>query len=85
MKRILLVTALALTTGTAVYADSMSGALNSGVALEVSRQVPGADLNGLSRSQILAIENIFVDSENLRSGSDPAGTIRVILNQSNLL
>ena len=81
MKRILLATVLALSAGTAVYADSMSGALNSGIALEVSRLVPGADLNSLSRDQVVAIENIFVDSENLRSGNDPAGKIRVILNQ----
>jgi len=81
MKRILLATVLALSTGTAVYADSMSGTLNSGVALEVSRLVPGADLNNLSRDQVVAIENIFVNSENLRSGNDPAGAIRVILSE----
>ena len=81
MKRILLVTVLALSTGTAVYADSMSGTVSSGVALEVSRLVPNADLNALSRSQVAALENFFVDSENLRSSNDPANKIRVMLGQ----
>jgi hypothetical protein len=81
MKRILLVTVLALSAGTAVYADSMAGTVNAGVALEVSRLVPGADLNTLSRGQVAALENFFADSENLRSGNDPANKIRVMLGQ----
>lgn len=81
MKRILLATVLALSAGTAVYADSMSGTLNAGVALEVSRLVPGADLNSLSRSQVASLENFFVDSENLKSSNDPANKIRVMLGE----
>lgn len=81
MKRILLASVLALSAGTAVYADSMSGTLNSGVALEVSRMVPNADVSNLSRDQIVALENLFSNSENLRSGNDPAGEVRRILGQ----
>jgi hypothetical protein len=81
MKRILLASVLALSAGTAVYADSMSGALNTGVALEVSRLVPTADVSSLSRDQIIALENLFSNSENLRSGNDPAGEVRRILSQ----
>jgi hypothetical protein len=79
MKRILLATALILSAGTAVYADSMSGSLSADVALQVSRLMPNADLSNLTSQQVSALENLFSDSENLKSGSNPVGAVGVIL------
>jgi hypothetical protein len=79
MKRILLLTVLVLAAGTAAYADSRSGSLDAGVALEVSRLMPGADLSNLTPQQVTALENLFADSENLSSGSNPKGAVGVIL------
>ena len=81
MKRILIATVIALAGTTASFAATGPDGLSQALRLEVSRLAPNADLNNLSAKQVSAIEALFVDSENLRSGSNPAGAIGVILGQ----
>jgi hypothetical protein len=77
MKRIILASIVALSAATGAFAGN---GLSSAIAVEVNRLVPGADLVNLSVSQISRLESLFVNSENLRSGENPAGQIQVILN-----
>ena len=41
--------------------------------------VPNADLDNLTSIQVAAIYGLFSKSENLRTGNDPAGQLKVIL------
>jgi hypothetical protein len=77
MKRIILASIVALSAATGAFAGN---GLSSAIAVEVNRMVPGADLTNLTLSQIARLESLFVNSENLRSGENPAGQIQVILN-----
>ena len=77
MKHIILASLIALSAGTAAFA---TGSVSSAIAVEVDRLVPGADLSNLTASQIGRLHDLFSKSENLRSGENPAGQIRVILN-----
>lgn len=78
MKRILIASVLALTTATTFAA---AADLSSAVAIEVRQLVPGADLSGLTLQQTHQIESLFLMSDNLRSGNNPAGAIKAILSQ----
>lgn len=80
MKRIALATVLALATVGSASAMTSFTELPHGVKLEVQRLVPNADLTNLTAAQRAAIEQIFASSENTRSGNDPAGAVKAILN-----
>jgi hypothetical protein len=79
MKRILMATVIALAGTTASFAETGSNGLSQALRLEVSRLAPNADLNNLSAKQVSMIEELFADSENVKSGSNPNGAIGVIL------
>lgn len=81
MKNVIIAAVIALAGTTASFAATGSDGLSQSLRLEVSRLAPGADLNNLTSKQVTAIESLFVDSENLRSGNNPAGAIAVILGQ----
>ena len=76
MKRIILASLIALSAGTAAFA---TGSVSSAIAVEVNRLVPGADLTNLTPSQAGRLHALFANSDNLRSGENPAGQIQVIL------
>lgn len=76
MKSIILASIIALSAGTAAFAGS---SVSSHIATEVARLVPGADLSNLTASQAGRLHALFVNSENLRSGENPAGQVKVIL------
>jgi hypothetical protein len=76
MKKIILASVIALSAGTAAFA---TGGVSSAIAVEVNRLVPGADLTNLTPSQVQRLNTLFLNSENLRSGENPAGQIQVIL------
>jgi hypothetical protein len=79
MKRILMATVIALAGTTASFAETGSNGLSQALRLDVSRLAPNADLNNLNAKQVSMIEELFADSENLKSGSNPSGAIGVIL------
>lgn len=46
---------------------------------DIVHMVPNADLDNLTTRQVAAIYGLFANSDNLRSGNDPAGQLKVIL------
>lgn len=80
MKRILLATTLIAATATGAFAQSAPVMLSSSIQSQILTLVPNADLSNLTNSQYARFVFLFSSSENLRSGEDPAGAIKVILN-----
>jgi hypothetical protein len=80
MKRFLLASALIAAAATGAVAQTTSVALSSAVESQILTWVPGADLSNLTTSQYARIVSLFSSSENLRTGNDPVGQIKVILN-----
>lgn len=80
MKRFLLASALIAVAATGAVAQTSSVALSSAVESQIMTWVPGVDLSNLTTSQYARIVTLFSSSENLRTGNDPVGQIKVILN-----
>lgn len=80
MKRIALVTALVAATATGAFAQQAPVALPSAIQSQILAWVPDADLSNLTNVQYAQLVSLFASSDNLRSGNDPAGQIKVILN-----
>ena len=79
MKRIILSAILAATAAGSASAMTTEDQLVGGNRAEIMRLVPGADLSNLSNIQLAAITSLFSNHENLRSGNNPAGALKVIL------
>lgn len=86
MKHFIIATVLAAATATSVsaagYGYGASNGLSESTRVEVQQLVPGADLSNLSAAQIGALDLLFDNSDNLRSGENPAGKIQVILSRN---
>ncbi len=74
----LLIAAVLMATASAASAKSINE-LPQTVEYEVRILVPDANLDNLTSAQVLAIESIMMSSEERSAGSDPAGSIKVIL------
>ncbi len=70
----------AVLAGAAATSSFASTGLSGVTQVEVKRLVPGADLSNLTPIQVAQIESLFVNSDNLNSGNNPAGKIMRILN-----
>jgi len=79
MKRFIFAAILASTAFGSASAMTTADQLIDGNRVEIMRLVPGADLSNLSNVQVAAITILFSNSENLRSGNNPAGALKVIL------
>lgn len=79
MKRILLATALIGATVTGAFAQATPVMLSSAVEAQILSYVPNADLSNLTTSQYARFVSLFSSSDNLRSGENPAGAVKVIL------
>jgi hypothetical protein len=62
-------------------ASGTPGGLSASARNHVLQLVPGADLSGLSKTQVQTIEAFFVNSANLRSDNNPSGKIKLILSR----
>ncbi len=80
MKRIVLATALVAASVVGAFAQSSSVMLSSAIESQIMTMVPGADLTNLSSSQYARLVTLFSTSESLRTGNDPVGQVKVILN-----
>jgi hypothetical protein len=80
MKRFILVSALIAAAATGAVAQTSPVALSSAIESQVLTWVPGADLSNLTTSQYARLVTLFSSSENLRTGNDPVGQVKVILN-----
>lgn len=80
MKRILLATALIAAAATGAVAQTAPVALSSAIATQIEAWVPGADLTSITTSQYAQIVSLFSSSDNLRTGNDPIGQVKAILN-----
>ncbi len=80
MKRIILATTLIAATATGAFAQSAPVMLSSAIESQIMTLVPNADLSNLTNSQYARFVFLFSSSENLRSGENPAGAVKVILN-----
>lgn len=81
MKKFLLATTVAvaaLSTGFAVSAQELS----SNVRTQIMQYVPDANLDNLSATQIAELNGLFINTDNLSSGGDPAGVIMQVLDGS---
>lgn len=79
MKRFIFAAALAALAAGSASAMTTQDQLLGGHRAEIMRLAPKADLNNLSGIQLAAITSLFSNSDNLRSGNDPAGQLFVIL------
>jgi hypothetical protein len=86
MKQFVIAAVLAAAGATAASADAYGYAGSNGLSetlrVEVQHLVPGADTSNLSPAQIGALQLLFDNSDNLRSGENPAGKVQVILSRS---
>jgi hypothetical protein len=80
MKRIVLATALIAASAFGAFAQTSPVMLSSAIESQIMTMVPGADLSNLSTSQYARLVTLFSTSENLRTGNDPVGQVKVILN-----
>jgi hypothetical protein len=79
MKRLIATAAILATIGTSSFAMVSKDQLPAHVRHQITQMVPNADLENLTTRQVAAIYGLFSKSENLRTGNDPAGQIKVIL------
>jgi hypothetical protein len=79
MKRIALVAALVAASSVGAFAQQAPVPLSSAIQSQILSWVPGADLSNLTNAQYAQIVSLFSSSENLRSGNDPVGQVKVIL------
>jgi hypothetical protein len=79
MKRIILATALIAASAVGAFAQTAPVALSSAIQSQIQTLVPGADLSNLSNAQYAQLVTLFSNSDNLSSGSNPAGAVKAIL------
>ena len=80
MKHFILASALIAAAATGAVAQTAPVALSSAIESQIMTMVPGADLSNLTNSQYARLVTLFSSSENLRTGNDPVGAVKVILN-----
>lgn len=80
MKRFILVSVLIAATATGAVAQTSSVQLSSAIQSQIRQWVPNADLSTLTTMQYAQIVSLFASSDNLRTGNDPVGQVKVILN-----
>ena len=80
MKRALLSITLLFATASVVFAQTAPMRLSPTAIAKVKTFVPNADLENLTVVQYAQIVTLLDNSNNLRSGEDPDGAIKVILN-----
>lgn len=79
MKRIVIASVLVAASAFGAVAQTAPVALSSAIESQIMTLVPGADLSNLTTSQYAQLVTLFSNSENLRSGENPAGQVKVIL------
>jgi hypothetical protein len=79
MKRIILATALVAASAFGAVAQEAPVALSSAIQSQILTLVPDADLSNLTNVQYAQLVSLFSNSDNLGSGNNPAGSIKVIL------
>jgi hypothetical protein len=82
MKRIVLATALVAASAFGAIAQDAPVMLSSAVQAQILSLVPDADLSNLTNAQYAQLVSLFSNSENLSSGSNPAGAVEAILNNA---
>jgi invasion protein IalB len=80
MKRFALAAALVAATAAGAFAQQSSVPLSSAISTQIMAWVPNADLSNLTNAQYAQIVSLFANSDNLRTGNDPVGQVKVILN-----
>ena len=80
MKHFILASALIAAAATGAVAQTAPVALSSAIESQIMTMVPGADLSNLTNSQYARLVTLFSSSDNLRTGNDPVGAVKVILN-----
>jgi hypothetical protein len=80
MKELLLASALVAASGFGAFAQEAPVALSASITAQIMTLVPDADLSNLTNVQYAQLVSLFANSENLRSGSNPAGAIKAIVN-----
>jgi hypothetical protein len=82
MKRILIATALSLATVGAASAMTAPNGLSNAAEFEVRQLVPGADVSGLTTSQVGMIEHILSSPDFNSAGDNAAGAIKAVLSRA---
>lgn len=80
MKRVFLAVTFVAATVSVAFAQSAPVRLSPAAIAQIKTFVPNADLNNLTNTQYARFVLLLSSSENLRSGENPAGAIKVILN-----
>ncbi len=79
MKRIVLATALLAAAASGAFAQQAPVQLSSAIQSQIMTWIPGADLSNLTNAQYAQIVSLFANSDNLRTGNNPAGQVKTIL------
>ncbi len=79
MKSIVLAASILSLTALATFAQTAPVALSAAIQAQVVALVPGADLSSLTTAQYAQFVTLFMNSDNLSAGENPAGAIKAIL------
>ena len=82
MKRFALVTALVAVSAVGAFAQQAPVQLSSAIESQIMAWVPNADLSNLTNAQYAQLVSLFANSENLRTGNDPIGQVKLILSNA---
>jgi hypothetical protein len=80
MKSLVLAATMIAAVASGAIAQTSTVALSSAIESQIRQWVPGADLTSLTTMQYAQIVSLFASSDNLRTGNDPVGQVKVILN-----
>jgi hypothetical protein len=79
MKHLLLASALIAVSGYAAVAQDAPVPLSAAITAQIMTLVPDADLSSLTNAQYAQLVSLFANSDNLSSGSNPAGAVKAII------
>jgi hypothetical protein len=82
MKNLILAALIAGASVSSVSAMTTTGQLSEVNRIEAQRYVPNGDFSNLSSAQVTAIDLLFMNSDDVSAGENPAGKIKKILERS---
>jgi hypothetical protein len=82
MKSLVLAAAMTLAVASGTLAQTSSVQLSSAIESQILQWIPDADLSSLTTMQYAQIVSLFASSDNLRTGNDPAGQVKIILSNA---
>lgn len=80
MKSLVLAAVVVAASAFGAAAEQAPVPLTASLSAKIMSLVPDADLSNLTNAQYAQLVSLFANSENLSSGANPVGAVKVILN-----